>query len=148
MELLLAVLNSKLTDWYFRLGSTNASASHYQLYNLPAPAFAPGASRSGESVGRFEAALQKGDLTEALEVVDPFLASPPFPSAVKNCMIRVVEQIITIESARGEIARADRSALDPKAQPFQDLLDRMLFRMTGLSESEATALENRLETML
>lgn len=38
LSALLALLNSKLADWFFRLGSTNASVSHYQLYNLPAPA--------------------------------------------------------------------------------------------------------------
>jgi len=39
LELLIGLLNSKLHDWYFRLGSTNASVSHYQLYNLPSPVF-------------------------------------------------------------------------------------------------------------
>jgi hypothetical protein len=40
LNFLLALLNSKLADWYFRLGSTNAHVSHYQLYNLPCPIFA------------------------------------------------------------------------------------------------------------
>ena len=41
LEFALGLLNSKLGDWYFRLGSTNAAVSHYQLYNLPCPFFAP-----------------------------------------------------------------------------------------------------------
>jgi hypothetical protein len=40
LEFALGLLNSKLADWYFRLGSTNATVSHYQLYNQPCPAFA------------------------------------------------------------------------------------------------------------
>jgi hypothetical protein len=33
----------------------------------------------------------------------------------------------------GDIARTARSALDPKAQLYQDLIDRVLYRMAGLS---------------
>jgi hypothetical protein len=37
--LVLGLLNSKLVDWYFRLGSTNAMVSEYQVNNLPCPLF-------------------------------------------------------------------------------------------------------------
>ena len=37
LDLLLALLNSKISDWYFRLISTNAAVSHYQLYALRVP---------------------------------------------------------------------------------------------------------------
>ena len=50
--------------------------------------------------------------------------------------------------ARGEIARAERSALDPTAQPLQDFLDRILFRMAGLTDNEIEGLQKRLEHML
>ena len=63
-------------------------------------------------------------------------------------MVQLVERITKIEADRGDIARSDRSALDPKAQPYQDLLDRMLYRMAGLSDEEAAGLESRLATML
>ena len=63
-------------------------------------------------------------------------------------MAATVQRIIDIESTRGEIARTDRSALDPKAQPLQDLLDRMLYRMAGLTDEEAGGLEERLARML
>lgn len=47
-----------------------------------------------------------------------------------------------------DIARTERSALAPEAQPLQDLLDRMIYRMAGLTDAEANALEDRLEMML
>ena len=37
LDLVLAFLNSKIADWYFRLTSTSAAVSHYQLYALPFP---------------------------------------------------------------------------------------------------------------
>jgi hypothetical protein len=36
----------------------------------------------------------------------------------------------------------------PAAQPYQDLIDRLLYRLAGLSEAAAAALEKRLEKML
>ena len=56
LEFVLGLLNSKLADWYFRLGSTNAAVSHYQLYNLPVPAFQDGSSgRAAACVRPFSA---------------------------------------------------------------------------------------------
>ena len=49
---------------------------------------------------------------------------------------------------RGQITRRQRSALAPKAQPYQGLIDRLLFAMAGLSEDESKGLEERLEKML
>jgi hypothetical protein len=67
---------------------------------------------------------------------------------VTTCLVRLVDRITKVEADRGDIARSDRSALDPKAQPYQDLIDRMLYRMAGLSEDEAAGLERRLAQML
>ena len=43
-----------------------------------------------------------------------------------------------------DIARTERSALAVEAQPYQDLLDRILYRMAGLTDAEAQGLEKRL----
>ncbi len=110
------------------------------------PHFAP-AKVAGEVRG-FTAALAAEDWDRAFGLAEPLLARPPFPAGVMSCMVRLVERITQIEGARGDIARAERSALDPKAQPYQDLLDRMLYRMAGLTDEEAAGLEERLEGML
>ena len=39
---IVALLNSKLIDWYFRLGSTNSKVNEYQFNNLPCPQFTRG----------------------------------------------------------------------------------------------------------
>jgi len=143
----LAILNSKLTDWYFRLGSTNASVSHYQLYNLPAPAFSS-TKPPGSELPTFPAALERQEWNQAFAVIEPMLAQPPFPPSAMHCMTRLVDEIIRIESVRGHIARSERSALAPEAQPFQDLINRILYRMAGLTDAEAADLERRLAVML
>lgn len=40
LPFLMALLNSKLAEWYFRLGSTNSKVNEYQFDNLPCPEFA------------------------------------------------------------------------------------------------------------
>jgi len=59
-----------------------------------------------------------------------------------------VDRITAIEESRGDISRSSRSALDPQAQPFQDLIDRLFYAMAGLTNHEVEGLEKRLATML
>jgi hypothetical protein len=47
-----------------------------------------------------------------------------------------------------DIARTERSALAPEAQPYQDLIDRILYSMAGLTDDDVKCLEKRLEGML
>ena len=63
-------------------------------------------------------------------------------------IVDLVNRIIAIEAARGEIPRAARSALAPAAQPFQDLIDRLLYAIAGLSNDQIRGLEDRLGRML
>jgi hypothetical protein len=149
LELILALLNSKLSDWYFRLGSTNAAVSHYQLHNLPCPSFADKQTAAEQTMQeKALAALRAGKLAEVPSILAPGMATPAFSPAVRQAIIEAVKRIIAIESDRGEISRVERSALAPAAQPYQDLIDRLLYRLAGLTDAEADALERRLETML
>lgn len=147
LELLLGVLNSRMIDWYFRLGSANASVSHYQLYNLPVPRF--GADPPcGNVVSRFNNAVTQSDMAAAFNSICDLLTAPPFSTTLRDCIVATVNRIIDIERKRGDIARHERSALAPAAQPLQDLIDRILYRMAGLTDDEAAGLDERLKEML
>jgi hypothetical protein len=149
LEFNLAVLNSKLSDWYFRLGSTNAAVSHYQLYNLPFPRFAEqGTDEDKKLSAAAIRAMRGGKLPEAFELLRGSLVEPPFNLAIRDVVAELVRQIVHAEQRRGEIARSERSALCAEAQPYQDLIDRLLYAMAGLSEGEAGGLEERLARML
>jgi type I restriction-modification system DNA methylase subunit len=147
LNVLLALLNSKLADWYFRLGSTNASVSHYQLYNLPAPNFASGRP-DNRLLEEFGKVLDRKQWDKASSLLESSVAEPPFAANILDCIARLVDEIHKIETTRGDIARTERSALAPEAQPYQDLIDRILYRMAGLTDAEAKGLEKRLEEML
>ena len=146
--MLLGLLNSSLSDWYFRLGSTNAHVNHYQLYNLPAPPFDNEKTDNKNLAAQFADALGQKDFDACFSVIEPLTVQSPFPQAVSSCLKMLVERIIEIETNRGEIARTDRSELAVEAQPIQTLIDRILFRLAGLTDAEAEGLEQRLSKML
>jgi len=78
LQFVLALLNSKLSDWHFRLGSTNAAVSHYQLYNLPCPMFADKSERIDEKLRKQAlATLHKGDTDGVFDVLRVGLTTPP-----------------------------------------------------------------------
>lgn len=149
LELIVGMLNSKLLDWYFRLGSTNSKVNEYQFRNLPCPIFANGkASNDASTKSIVQKAMKARDTAKALDLLKPLCAEPPFSLVIREAIIEAVKQISAIEKARGEITRAARSALHPSAQPYQDLIDQLLYRMAGLSDGEIAALEERYAKML
>ena len=87
-------------------------------------------------------------IQDVLRALQPAMAAPPYGRAVCDVIVDVVKRIAAIEAARGEIARTDCSALAPAAQPYQDLIDRILYTLAGLSEADWQGLEKRLVNML
>lgn len=149
LRFVLALLNTKLADWYFRLGSTNAHVSHYQIYNLPCPVFSDTLEADDEVIQEKALdALASGDMEKVFALLQPALNDAPFSPAVRTVIIEAANRIIDIEERRGEISRAARSTLTPAAKPYQDLIDRIFYAMAGLSASEAAGLEERLAQML
>ncbi|MFW6066028.1 MAG: hypothetical protein ACOC9S_04345, partial [Planctomycetota bacterium] len=149
LEVPLAMLNSKLADWYFRLGSTNAHVSHYQLGNLPCPSFAAETTPSDEQVRETAlSAIRQGDMEAAFDTLAADLNDPPFSQAVRDTIVALVRRIMQAEQARGDISRAERSRLCPEAQVYQGLIDRIFYAMAGLTQDEVEGLEDRLGRML
>lgn len=148
LNVILALLNSKLLDWYFRLGSTNSKVNEYQFNNLPCPVFGANNGQHVPVVKKVRAELQMGRVHAAEQLLVPFLETPPFAECIISSISAAVERICAIEHERGEIARTARSALDPAAQPYQDFIDRLFYTLAGLTPDESAALEHRLATML
>jgi hypothetical protein len=82
------------------------------------------------------------------DLLRPHLETAPFSLVIRGAIVGAVKRIISVEHNRGEISRTARSALAPAAQPCQDLIDRLLYAMAGLTPNEVAGLEARLEQML
>lgn len=149
LELVLALLNCKLCEWYFRLGSTNAMIGEYQFKILPCPVFANSLQVTDEAIQKQAfAALAAGDIERVFDSLKPLLIASPFSLAVCAVIVEAVDRITAIEANRGVISRAARAALHPDAQPYQDLIDKLFYALAGLTDAESVALEERLARML
>ena len=145
---MLGLLNSLLAAWYFRLGSTNAAVSHYQISDLPCPVFRETATKDETAAGAAVAKQLKAGRPDAAFVeLSSLLATAPFSPAVRDAVAATVDVIVGIEANRGEMTRADRSALSVSAQPYQDFLHRLFFGLAGFTDAEVAALRVRYEQM-
>ena len=144
LDLVLALLNSKIADWYFRLTSTSAAVSHYQLYALPSPTIVDEPCPL-DWWPTFEA----GEWSSLSSQLVAVCKTPgELPREVTLAIEHMGLHLRTIESKRVLSARAERSRLASESQPVQDAIDRVLFHYYGLSEDDAQYIEKRLTEML
>ena len=146
---LLALLNSKLLDWYFRLGSSNSKVGEYQFNNLPCPSFehADAANRR-PAVEAALAAAAVADWSACRQEIEPEEFRPPFPLALRRLLGTLANFVCAVEQDRGPVAKLKRSKLHSDAQPAQDLIDMVMFKTAGFSREEVLGIEARMHTLL
>lgn len=147
LALVLFVLNSIFAEWYFRLGSTNAHVSQYQLQMIPCPRFGHGnREHDADCVRNLEAALQAADFDHVEELLLDF-AREGIGATVETSIIRLVTFIEAEEDARGPITRTQRARLSPRADRVQIVLDKVLLALIGF-DGCYELFRGRLATML
>jgi hypothetical protein len=149
LELALFVLNSAFADWYFRLGSTNAAVSHYQLANIPCPRFGRAQSQVDsmfcQKVGRF---LERRDFDYIEEACMGLAEAEGTSPTMERVVVSLVRFIEAEEERRGDIARSARSTLAADSQACQLVLDKILLTLLGLGAARYDYLAARLSEML
>ena len=146
--LLLALLNSKLLDWYFRLGSTNSKVNQYQFDNLPCPRFARLQDAESEAVAGLVQVAEEVGADALLAALPPKWLSPPYPSEVAQLLEALAVRIEAIEGQRGRVGKRARSHLADEAAPYQAAIDLLLLKLAGFSDEEMQALDERLAGLL
>ena len=120
-----------------------------QFKNLPCPALSediPGSERKVVAAALSD--VGSGALDDAETKLEPLAALRPASGALAEFVSALVGEIEDAERRRGTISRRQRSKLSSRAQPLQRIIDRLLFRMVGLTDAEATGIEDRLARML
>lgn len=143
-DLVLGLLNSVIFDWYFRLTSTNAHVSHYQIVKLPAPTIVDSPKISG-----WRELMKKGhweDLRDKLLIA--FAVPGEMPRETAAAVAELSRRIQEIEARRVLKNRSDRSQLSAESAPIQEIIDAVIFRCFGLSAAESQYVLNRLQEML
>lgn len=149
LSLILFVLNSSFSDWYFRLGSTNAHVSHYQLANLPAPRFGEKEGDTDEAFRRdVKSLLISGDFGDAETKCVGLAKKEGCSPTVEGTIIDIVEFMEEVERKRPPITRAQRSALDTESAECQTILDKVLLILLGLGSKHHQFIIDRLKEML
>ena len=145
LDFVLALLNSSISDWFFRLQSTNAAVSHYQVLELPAPTI--GCDDATPRDRQYAVDSKKyADIAERLcaAMTEPGVV----PAWVMQEIANFSRAIQKIESLRVLQARSERSRLAPDSQRIQDAIDQVLFHYLGLAVEDATYIHTRLTEML
>jgi hypothetical protein len=119
------------------------------MYNLPCPSFGEWSGITDRKIeDAASSAVQDGDLELAFNLIQHLTKDALFSPAIQGVVIEAVNSIMRIGKDRGEIARVDRAQLALAAQPYQDFIDRLFYAMAGLTQQEASELEDRLAQML
>ncbi len=148
LDLMLALLNSKLLEWSFRLGSTNSKVNEYQFDILPCPMFREDATcAERETETKLHAQLDQNDAS-VRHLLPSSAAGGPFSRAARTALEALVTKVRAAETARGPINRRQRSNLSYDAQPYQDEIDAILFDLAGFSVADRAHIEARLEVMI
>ena len=143
LDLLIAILNSKLIDWYFRLASTNSKVNEYQFDLLPFPAMVKGGAVAWQPL------VNCGEWDRVTNLLmTTCTRAGTMPLSVTEAISEMSRRIQAIESRRVLKNRSERSHLAPESQPIQDAIDAILFRCYGLSEEEGKYITHRLGEML
>lgn len=149
LALILFVLNSSFADWYFRLGSTNAHVSHYQLANLPCPRFE---SCDAEIDHRHDQAVASHLRDKEFALLEKECLEAATGGACNGTMQHIIINLVNFiereELRRGDIARAERSHLSENAARCQVILDKVMLVLLGLSEGTYGYIRRRLQEML
>ena len=149
LELVLFVLNSTFADWYFRLGSTNAAVSHYQLLNIPCPCFKSNEEPLDQNMlGRLETQLEALDFPAIEKASLAHAKEQGCSPTIESIIVRLVRFIETEEHRRGHIARTARSSLSENGEPCQMILNKLILALLGLGADKHEYIENRLDQML
>lgn len=144
LDLVLALLNSKLVEWYFRLGSSNAHANEYQMKILPVPQI-----DSRELPTDWQSPFKNNNWQDVLRCLLPSCLEPGImPRSAAEALVAMSQRIQEIEANRVLKSRSERSHLALESQPIQDAINAVLFRCYGLSDDDAKYIEKRLGEML
>ena len=120
LDFLVALLNSTVMDWYFRLGSTNSKVNEYQFNVLPIPSLSPPEALSSKGENYF----QERKWDDLALLLNSKTTHPGTMSvSVAEVIAAMSRTIQSIEQERVIKGRSERAKLSPESQPIQDAID-------------------------
>jgi hypothetical protein len=148
-ELLLALLNSQLLEWYFRLGTSNSKLNEYQFDNLPCPIFSVDSSHeSDDLMRRVDVLLESEDVAGVRDLAEGIVvADATLKKTCGDLIVRLARKICEIETSRGRVTKQARSKLDTRAQEYQKIIDELLFAAARFSAEDVEGINSRMKSL-
>ncbi len=144
LDLFLALFNSEVLDWYFRLGSSNSKVNEYQFKALPAPSL-----EGYEGQVRSESETTEMEPEDALRVLETSTCEPGLvTSSVARALEALSRELQRIEAARTLQSREERSRLAADSRELQEAIDKALYKVYGFDRDEAAYIASRRRQML
>jgi hypothetical protein len=142
LDFVLALLNTTFSDWFFRLSSTSAAVSHYQINQLPVPTVDDMVAPTWWST-----AVSTRDWKRIVEY-DPVGVPGHMPLYVRSAIEVMCCTVQKYESSRRLRNRSERSHLSEESQTIQEAVDTLICRHFGISDADASYVATRLREML
>ena len=143
LDFLVALLNSEIIDWYFRLSSSGSKINNYQFNLFPCPNVTESIGLSWQNIAESQ---KWEDLSNCL--ISAIARPGEISSDIVNAMSYCSKLIATFESQKIITRRAERSILSKKSQPIQHTIDRIFYRIFNFGQSDENYVRQRRQEML
>ena len=144
LDVLLLYLNSILSDWYFRLSSTNSKVNEYQFNALP---FFQ--SEKIDTPPDILTLLEKNHYPDVIIKLDRYIKQyNKVPNWAMQILRKISQDIQVIEQKRIITSRKQRSSLSRDSSYLQRYADIIFFTIFQLSEEDSSYIENRVDKTL
>ena len=138
LDCVLALLNSRIYDFWFRLTSTNSKVNAWQFNNLPFVLLE-------DSDTDATALIEDGQWAALVELL---IEEGGAPRWVEVALAELARQMSVAESKRVLASRSERSKLSADAARLQRHADSLIGALFGLSQQQQRYVEERLKLML
>jgi hypothetical protein len=102
LDLLLALMNSKLVDWYFTIGSTNSKVNEYQFNILPCPVFRAVVTPSDAECARELTMASNDSPTETMSIAARIITETGFVANFCDASLRSMIGGIGFDGTAGD----------------------------------------------
>ena len=148
LDLLLALFNSNLLDWFFRLGRHELEGERLSGEDYAGPCLRFCRLPRGGPVSIVFQGRRTKSLLGCIVRLGASSGPASFFIQCYGCNRSPGQNRSRISKRAWRNRPNGALGVDPEAQPYQDLIDRIFYRMAGLTDVEAQGLENRLREML
>jgi methylase of polypeptide subunit release factors len=143
LDALLALLNSRLLDYWFRLTSSNSKVNEYQFNALPWIVL-----NHDEDEPEVEAMIAREEWEALTLEIERRSRAGTAPGWAERVLSHLARELVAAEAKRALRSRSERSSLGEEGARLQERTDRVVYALFALSSEHQDHIDARLHDML